>query len=355
MSKPKRGLGCVVGLGLLVVSCGGFCGIGLLLPTQTPTAKSNSQTPESTEPINDAPPSKRTKKVTNVDDSPKPSGGSPTKNSDTSNEEIKPVKKRLINYEIIKRDKVPKFKESFDIRVGLVDGRLPNKEELAAISAKLRNKSFDKTFVCFYLPGMVVDAGAFAIAHHDPDTRPVQIITARLSDKYKNLLRAADAELVEKDKGFPGKLLGHWITTDGRRMVIRENELTHILPKSTFTSRVARIEPIDGGYRVVTVEYGKEYPQKWKITGDEFSITDPGGLRALLGSPYRKALNPSRIWKDNTGKFSIKGEFTAYRNGKVLIRKEDGEEIEVPVGRLSDTDKDLLKKLLRERGTKADF
>ncbi|MEC9094447.1 MAG: hypothetical protein VX438_17190, partial [Planctomycetota bacterium] len=70
----------------------------------------------------------------------------------TTKKSTKPVKKRLINYEIIKRDQVPSFTESYDIRVGLVDGRLPNKGELAAISAKLRNRSFDKTFVCFYLP-----------------------------------------------------------------------------------------------------------------------------------------------------------------------------------------------------------
>ena len=203
---------------------------------------------------------------------------------------------------------VPEFKKSFDIRVGLVDGRLPNKEELATISAKLRNKSFDKTFVCFYLPGMVVDAGAFAIAHHDPDTRPVEIITAGLPAKYKNLLRAADAELVEKDKGFPDKLLGSWVTDDGKRMIIERNAIKHILPSSTYTSLIARVEPIDDGYRVVVVEYGKELPREWKVTENQFSITSPSALIALLGSPYKRA---TRTWKDNSGKFSVKGEYAS--------------------------------------------
>ena len=60
-------------------------------------------------------------------------------------------KEQLISYQIIKRDTLHKFKESYDIRVDLVEGRLPNEKELEAVSATLRNKSFDKTFICFHL------------------------------------------------------------------------------------------------------------------------------------------------------------------------------------------------------------
>jgi len=63
--------------------------------------------------------------------------------------------------------------------VELVGGRLPTKEELAAISQQLlerKGKRYERMFVCFYLPGMDVDAGAFATAHYNPDPEEVHIM-----------------------------------------------------------------------------------------------------------------------------------------------------------------------------------
>ena len=272
-----------------------------------------------------------------------------------TNEVTTSAKEQLISYQIIKRDTLRKFKESYDIRVDLVEGRLPNEKELEAVSATLRNKSFDKTFICFYLPGMEVDAGAFATAHHDPNPQAAKINLFMVPPKFKELASATDATSIETDKGFPETLLGNWQTADGRRMIIRGNELTHILPKSTFSQSVARIDPIDGGYRVVVIENGKEFPQTWEVTEHQFSIISPRGLVGLLGSPYRKVRDPLRTWTDNTGTFSVKAEFTSYNNGTVLFRKEDGTEIKVPVGQLSEADKEFLRELFQERGVKASF
>lgn len=77
----------------------------------------------------------------------------------------------LIDYTIAHREEFHEFKISFDVRVPLVNGRLPTTDELGAISKHLRSqeKKHDRMFVCFYLPGMKVDSGAFATAHHDPN------------------------------------------------------------------------------------------------------------------------------------------------------------------------------------------
>jgi len=81
-----------------------------------------------------------------------------------------------IPYEVIKRDELGSIKLSIDVQVPLVDGRLPNTDELGAVSEHLVATSgeYDRTFVSFYLPDMKVGAGAFATAHHNPDMQ-VQI------------------------------------------------------------------------------------------------------------------------------------------------------------------------------------
>ena len=77
----------------------------------------------------------------------------------------------LIPYTIIKSSEFLSYKSSFDVRVDLVDGRLPTEAELVAISHHLKDSvgPHDRTFVAFYLPDMIVDSGAYATAHHNPN------------------------------------------------------------------------------------------------------------------------------------------------------------------------------------------
>ena len=84
-----------------------------------------------------------------------------------------------INYSVIQYTDCLRERISYDIRVSLVDGRLPTKEQLAAVSKEIlewRGKRYKRIFVCFYLPGMELDAGAFATAHHNPDPEEVRIM-----------------------------------------------------------------------------------------------------------------------------------------------------------------------------------
>lgn len=77
----------------------------------------------------------------------------------------------LIPYKILKKDRLANIKLSLDVEVPVIDQRLPNEEELGDLSAYLAKASgdYERVFVVFYLPGMEVDAGGFATAHHNPE------------------------------------------------------------------------------------------------------------------------------------------------------------------------------------------
>jgi WD40 repeat protein len=51
----------------------------------------------------------------------------------------------------------------------------------------------------------------------------------------------------------------------------------------------------------------------------------------------------AREWNDRTGDFSITGEFIRFENGKVYIKKADGELVGVPIEKLSYADCDYLR------------
>ena len=100
-----------------------------------------------------------------------------------------PESGKLIDYTVINRNELGNIKLSYDLRVDLVNGRLPTADELEAVSRYLhrKEKRHDRTFVTFYLPGMEVGAGAFATAHHDPNLE-VSILEFMIPDQYKHLL-----------------------------------------------------------------------------------------------------------------------------------------------------------------------
>ena len=92
---------------------------------------------------------------------------------------------KLIDYEVIGIDGMSPVKLSLDVRVDLVDGRLPTKVELGEVLKYLlkKNKLFKKIFVTFYLPGMKTGTGAFAAA----DGSLINIFVSLIPDQYKGL------------------------------------------------------------------------------------------------------------------------------------------------------------------------
>ena len=70
-------------------------------------------------------------------------------------------------YSIIKKETLGRIKCSFDIRLK----EKVSEEILEKISKKLRKKKYDRVFICYYLPDMIVDAGAWATGHFNPDLK----------------------------------------------------------------------------------------------------------------------------------------------------------------------------------------
>lgn len=97
---------------------------------------------------------------------------------------------KLIDFKVIERTDFQDIKVSYDIQVDAVDKRLPTKEELAAISNHLRQKErrFKRMFVSYYLPGMVINSGAFATAHHNPHPEKVRFLSMTIPKRYQHLV-----------------------------------------------------------------------------------------------------------------------------------------------------------------------
>ncbi len=66
---------------------------------------------------------------------------------------------------------------------------------------------------------------------------------------------------------------------------------------------------------------------------------------ALLVTVVCASVAPAREWTDATGKFSIKAELVDVRDGKVRLKKADGNVIAVPVAKLSKADQKYLQEL----------
>jgi len=68
-------------------------------------------------------------------------------------------------YSVIKEEKMPPYKIAYDIRID----QEYSKSELELIRAEILEdtEDYDRTFILFYLPGMKVDAGAWARGHSE--------------------------------------------------------------------------------------------------------------------------------------------------------------------------------------------
>lgn len=71
-------------------------------------------------------------------------------------------------YSVINSDIVPGIKRSLDIRLN----KKISKSDLRDLAFELKRQDsqrYDRTFICYYLPGMTVDHGAWATTHFNPN------------------------------------------------------------------------------------------------------------------------------------------------------------------------------------------
>lgn len=62
----------------------------------------------------------------------------------------------------------------------------------------------------------------------------------------------------------------------------------------------------------------------------------------------------ARTWTDTTGRFRIEAELVEVRDGKAVLKKADGSQLEVPVEKLSPADREFLKKPIGQADKPAD-
>ena len=63
----------------------------------------------------------------------------------------------------------------------------------------------------------------------------------------------------------------------------------------------------------------------------------------------RNVQGETRLWKDATGKFSVQAELIEQDDAQVILKKSDGEQIAVPLAKLSDADRAYLQTLAQQQ------
>jgi hypothetical protein len=200
-----------------------------------------------------------------------------------------------IPYRILDDTQAGNEKKVYNLEVDLVDGRLPEKTELGAVSQGLRSHRHKKTFVNFYLPGMEKGAGAFATAHHDPQMT-VRIL--RIPPEYQHL---AEGKTEQTPAG-----------TDPTPPA--ETDAT--LAAETDATPPAETDPTP------PAETAPAPPPEPVVPPPEVPLPE----------------NDFRVWTDVTGKYQVEATFESCISGTVRLRKRDGTTSNVPLERLSPQD-----------------
>lgn len=108
-----------------------------------------------------------------------------------------------VKYEIINEDKLHNVKRSMDIRLN----RKVSEEILRRIAQRLKasdSTSYERTFIAYYLEGMIVDNGAWATTHFNPD---LKVVIQGLTFEQEAKILGPSAEKPEKNK----KIISRWL------------------------------------------------------------------------------------------------------------------------------------------------
>ena len=63
----------------------------------------------------------------------------------------------------------------------------------------------------------------------------------------------------------------------------------------------------------------------------------------------------TRTWKDESGKFSVEASFYSVTGEQVKLLTSNGNRIEVPIGKLSEEDKEYIRTIFRTKGIQPRF
>ena len=106
-----------------------------------------------------------------------------------------------IKYSIISKNTLLNEKRSLDIRIN----KRVSKNVLRAIALKLKaqdSKSYKRTFISYYLPGMKINSGSWASTHFNPSLEVK--IYGMSKDQYNEIRKLPKVKIGEK-------IIGNWL------------------------------------------------------------------------------------------------------------------------------------------------
>ncbi len=65
-------------------------------------------------------------------------------------------------------------------------------------------------------------------------------------------------------------------------------------------------------------------------------------MAVLMGVPWTPSAAVARTWSSRTGKFTIEAELVDFGDGKVKLKKTDGDVVRVPLGKLCESDREYV-------------
>jgi hypothetical protein len=177
-------------------------------------------------------------------------------------------------FKIIKDQKKPNIKRSVDVRIK----QRVSIKQLKSIALKIKEsdyRSYNRTFILYYLPNQIVGSGAWASSHFNP-TLEVKILELNLTE-YEDLIKSA-IKVVQKE------LIGQWyeslgslsriatVYKKGRKVLLHhqyhDGSKSEIEVKLTHTSKGIRIDEKKGNsYGEFYLVNRNKYLELWDSDG----------------------------------------------------------------------------------------
>lgn len=170
-----------------------------------------------------------------------------------------------VSFSVIDSTTLPGIKRSLDVRLN----KKVSEQILRALAFTLRaqdSRAYDRTFIAYYLPGMPVDAGAWATTHFNPNLE-VRILGLTAEDENKLL--------TQPDLG--GEIIGRWLDESpfvGSRITIFRDEGRFFIEQIFKDGSSLKNEVVERKSSL-----GRRFDKVDASTGDHWILDSKGNLQ----------------------------------------------------------------------------
>ncbi len=184
-----------------------------------------------------------------------------------------------VSYTILSDEAMPPHRRSLDV--------LPNKkvseDVLTTIAHELRNRdprTFERTFIVYYLPGMEVGTGGWATSHFNPDLKVAILGTTHEQE-----------QALTSERPSPGRdVVGEWL--DDRPFMASRLTIYRSREQLFLERRYPDGSSSDHQLRERSTQGGRRFEEVGRQTGDYFLLNARGDLEirdaeGLLGTARR--------------------------------------------------------------------